>query len=333
MKISLGLYPDEPANELVRLGELAEGLGYESLWVADSPLLWREPYCILGALAAKTQRIRLATAVTNIVTRHLAITASAFCTLAELTGGRAVIGISVGDSALATLGRKPVPVDALGRAIGELRELTRGKATRIADGPEARISYARGGAIPIYVAATGPRMLRLAGRLADGVILMNGVAPDLIGAAIELLHAGAREAGRDPAEVKIVVWAACHAAADDPRLSYRAVKYNVARAILRNLPGPIDELTRATAEEVRKRYDYAQHGDARAGFAALVPDALVPRFAFAGSARDVAAQIAALERLGVDEVALAVPSAPEFGARSAVVELMAAAALKATSPS
>jgi 5,10-methylenetetrahydromethanopterin reductase len=323
MKISLGVYPDEPAADLVRLGELAERLGYGSLWVADSPLLWREPYCVLGALAAKTQRIKLATAVTNIVTRHLAITASAFCTLAELSGGRAVIGISVGDSALATLGRKPVPVQALAEAIGELRRLTRGEVVKIAEGPEAHLSYVRGAPIPIYVAATGPRMLNMAGRLADGVILMNGVAPDLIAAAIALLHAGAREAGRDPATVKVVVWAACHSTPDDRSLSYRAVKYNVARAILRNIPGPIDALTRATAEKVRQRYDYAQHGDARADFAALIPDALVPRFAFAGTVPEVGAQIAALEKLGIDEVALAVPSASEFGPRRAVVELMA----------
>lgn len=323
MKISLGIYPDEPAERLLELGEIAERLGYECLWVADSPLLWREPYCVLGALAARTKRIKLATAVTNIVTRHLAVTASAFCTLNELSNGRAVMGISIGDSALATLGRKPVPVDALAQALGELRALMRGDAINTPSEQGAHLSYARGITIPIYVAATGPRMLNMAGRLADGVILMNGVAPDLIAAAIELLHAGAREAGRDPTAVKIVVWAACHSTADDRTRSYNAVKYNVARAILRNIPGPIDALTRSTAEQVRKHYDYAQHGDATATFAALVPDALVPRFTFAGTVEEIAAQVAALEKLGVDEVALAVPSAPKFGPRNAVVELMA----------
>ncbi|MBM3573048.1 MAG: LLM class flavin-dependent oxidoreductase, partial [Alphaproteobacteria bacterium] len=129
-------------------------------------------------------------------------------------------------------------------------------------------------------------------------------------------------AGRAADAVKIVVWAACHCG-DDPRLSFDAVKYNVARAILRDVPGMADDVTRATAEKIRRHYDYEQHGDARADFAKLVPDELVPRFAFAGTPHEVAAQIAALRSLGVDEVALAIPAAPEFGGRNAVVEKLA----------
>lgn len=73
-------------------------------------------------------------------------------------------------------------------------------------------------------------MLNLAGRLANGVILMNGVAPELVEAAIELVHQGACQAGRDASEIRIVAWAACHT-------SPAAVKYNVARTILRNCLG------------------------------------------------------------------------------------------------
>ncbi|HLI10316.1 MAG TPA: LLM class flavin-dependent oxidoreductase [Alphaproteobacteria bacterium] len=323
MKISVGLYPNQPADQLLRSGELADRLGYDTLWVADSHLLWREVYGVLGAIAARTKRIKLASAVTNVVTRHLTVTASAFCTLSELSNGRAIIGISVGDSALATMGLRPVTVDAFAKALGNLRLLINGDPVRIPEGEDARIAYAERTNIPIYVAATGPRMLRLAGQLADGVILMNGIVPELVEAAVAIVHAGTREAGRNPDAVKIVVWAACHSRRGDPRTSLAAVKYNVARAILRNIPGPIDDLTRATAERVRSCYNYAQHGDARADFAQLIPDELVPRFAFAGTPEDVRAQISALEPIGVDEVALAIPSAPEFGSRDEVIELLA----------
>ena len=84
MRVSLGLYPDVAAGDVVRTGVLAEALGYHGVWLADSHLLWREPYMILGALAARTRTIRLATAVTNPLTRHPTVTASAFCTLAGL---------------------------------------------------------------------------------------------------------------------------------------------------------------------------------------------------------------------------------------------------------
>jgi 5,10-methylenetetrahydromethanopterin reductase len=317
MKIGIGLYPDQPARQLLHTAQLAERLGYASLWLPDSQLLWREMYALLGAIAATTKRIAIASAVTNPATRHPSVTASAFRTLDELSGGRSILGISIGDSALRTIGLAPATLQQFRDALAELRRLLSG------DRGEAGLAYGGSRPIPIYVAASSPRLLELAGRLADGIILMNGVAPELVGAAIERVHDGARRAGRDPAEIATVVWAACHSSLADPKGSLAAVKFNIARTILRNLPGPVDALTRSTAETVRRRYDYAEHGDARAAFAALIPDALVPRFAFAGTPAEIAAQISALSPLGVGEVALAVPSAALAGPREEVIELLA----------
>ncbi len=323
MRVSLGLYPDVAAGDVVRTGVLAETLGYHGVWLADSHLLWREPHTILGALAAWTQTIRLATAVTNPLTRHPTVTASAFCTLAELSDGRAVVGISIGDSSLRTMGLKPATIDRLARTVTELRDLLQGRRIDFPDDRSAQITFAGGFDIPLYIAATGPRMLRLAGQIADGVILMNGVAPDLIQAASELVAAGAVETGRDPGAVQRVVWAACHASDDCSEESIAAVKYNVARAILRDIPGLVDATTRAIAARVRERYDYAQHGAADADFAALIPDDLVPRFAFAGTPQAVATQLDALRDIGVEEVALAIPAAPDHAARDTVLRLLA----------
>lgn len=311
MRTGLGLYPDEPAGKLIATAQCADRLGYRTLWVADSQLLWREMYALLGAAAASTRRIGLGSAVTNLVTRHPSVAASAFRTLDELSGGRVRLGLGIGDSALATLGLKPQRIEQFGTALEELRSLL-----ACGEGVSPRLAFGGDRPIPIYIAASGPRMLALAGRLADGVILMNGVAPELVAAAIALVHRDAREAGRDPAAIRIVVWAGCHT-------SPEAVKYNVARTILRNLPGPLTPLTRETAEAVRTRYDYAQHGNARADFAELIPDELVPRFAFAGTPNEIAGQIAALECIGVDEVALAIPSAAASASRDAMLESLA----------
>src|SRR5262245_58174708 len=100
MKISLGIYPNQLPTEIIKSAQLAEQVGLHSLWILDSHVLFREVYILLGAIGALTTRIRLGTAVTNPVTRHPTVTASAFSTLAALTGGRATLGISVGDSAL-----------------------------------------------------------------------------------------------------------------------------------------------------------------------------------------------------------------------------------------
>ena len=324
MKYSVGIYPNVSAQEMVATAVLADELGFHTMWVPDSHLLWREAYVLLGAIASQTKRIRLATAVTNPMTRHLTVTSSAFSTLDELSGGRATLGISVGDSALKTMGLQISTVDNFEASLKMIRALLKGETVPVPGGDTATISHAKDRNVPIYVASTGPRMLNLAGRLADGVILMNGVAPDLLKAAVDKVHEGARQANRDPAQVRIVVWAAAHANDQNPQESLDAVKYNVARAILRGMPGDIDELTRVTAEKVKAAYNYAQHGSAEANFASLIPDELVPRYTFAGTGAQIKMQAQQLEGMGIDEIAFAVPEAASFRPRDEVIKTIAA---------
>jgi 5,10-methylenetetrahydromethanopterin reductase len=178
MKISLGVYPNQSPAEIIGTGKLAEELGFSTLWVLDSHLLFREVYTLLGALAVSTRRIRLGTGVTNPLTRHPTVTASALATLAALSGGRATLGISVGDSALKAMNLEVAKVADLETTVRQCRNLVAGADVSFGAGKTARLHHA-GLPVPIYVAATGPRMLKLAGEIADGVILMNGVAAPL----------------------------------------------------------------------------------------------------------------------------------------------------------
>jgi 5,10-methylenetetrahydromethanopterin reductase len=319
MKISLGIYPNQTPGEIVETGKLADELGFATMWVLDSHLLFWEVYTLLGALAVSTRRIGLGTAVTNPLTRHPTVTASAFATLAALSGERAKLGISIGDSALKAMNLEVAKVATLAEAVKQCRALLAGSEVAFGPGSIAKLHNA-GPPVPIYIAATGPRMLKLAGETADGVILMNGVAPPLIEAAIRIVAEGEKAAGRKKGATKIVVWAACHP-------DYDAVKFNVARAILRDIPGPVDDLTRTVAAEVRKAYSYEQHGRAEAAFASLIPNELVPRFAFSGGTEAISAQIDALRRLDVDEVILAIPFAPGIASREEVMRTLGPALL------
>lgn len=311
MKISLGLYPNQSASDIVAAARLADELGFDTLWVVDSHLLFREVYTLFGVIAASTKRIRLGTAVTNPLTRHPTVTASAFATLAELSDGRATLGISVGDSALRTMHLQVATMKMLEATVTQCRHLFKGREVAFGSEGTAKLTLPPAMEIPIYVAATGPKMLALAGRIGDGAILMNGVATDLIDAAIVHLRDGEGSADRKR-KTKVAVWAACHT-------DIRAVKYNVARAILRNIPGPIDELTKRTAEIVRMAYNYDQHARAEAEFAHLIPDELVPRFAFSGAPGEIKKQIDEIRHLGVDEVILAIPSAGQFKPREEIM--------------
>jgi 5,10-methylenetetrahydromethanopterin reductase len=315
LKISLGIYPNETPADIIASAKLADRMGFSTFWVLDSHLLFHEVYTLLGALAVSTTSIRLGTAVTNPLTRHPTVTAAAFSTLAELSGGRASLGISVGDSALKSMNLAPAKMSVLAETVALCRALIAGDPVTIAEGKTAQLQHV-GPSVPIYVAATGPKMLELAGRIADGVILMNGIAPELIREAVALVREGERTAGQLKGRVKIAVWAACHPSRD-------AVKFNVARAILRNIPGETDDRTRQVAESVKRAYDFRQHGSAEADFARLIPDDIVTRFAFSGEYAEIARQVEALEPCGVDEVVLAVPVAPLITPRDVVMRELA----------
>jgi len=311
LKISIGIYPNEAPADIIASARLADRLGYATLWILDSHLLFHEVYTLLGALAVSTTSIRLGTAVTNPLTRHPTVTAAAFSTLAELSGGRALLGISVGDSALKSMHLAPARMSVLEETVVLCRKLLAGEPVSLAEGKTAQLHHV-GPHVPIYVAATGPKMLQLAGRIADGVILMNGTAPDLIREAVRIVREGEQAAGRQGGHVKTTVWAACHP-------SPSAVRFNVARAILRNIPGETDGRTRDVADRVRQAYDFRQHGSAEADFASLIPDDIIARFAFCGGYAQIARQIEALKPLGIDEVVLAIPVAPTITPRDLIM--------------
>lgn len=319
--ISFGaLYGD--AAEVAALGAEAEAGGIEVLWVPDSPMLYRDPYATLGVLAGRTQRVGLGTLATNPATRHPAVTASAILTIQELSGGRARLGIATGDSAVRRLGAAPAPVAALERAVRAIRALLRG-----APSPETTagfgIRFTPGTAPPpVYVVATGGRALEAAGRVADGVVLNVGVHPAVVRMALARVGAGARAAGRDPAEVAVVLFAFC-AIADDrarararlkPSVSWFCQRFpGLAEAAGLPLGAPVrDALRRFEADYARYDLVHADGWTRAMRDAAFLPDPYVDAFALGGGPPDVVAQLRGLQGLGIREVALRPPSREDW---------------------
>lgn len=146
----------------------AEAEGFDWLGVADSQSVFRELYVALTLAALHTKRMRVGPLVTNPLTRHLVVTASAIASVDELAGGRAVLGLGSGDSAIYTIGAPPATLAGLEDAIATLGRLTTGE-TVDRGGRPWRVHRATR-RVPIYLAAEGPRTLELAGRVADGVI-------------------------------------------------------------------------------------------------------------------------------------------------------------------
>jgi 5,10-methylenetetrahydromethanopterin reductase len=306
---------------VLREARLAEELGYDSVWLGDSQLIWREAYVLLGAAAARTSRVKLGTGVTNPVTRHAAVTASAAATLHELSGGRALLGVGVGDSALKSIGLNAVPRATLAAYVQTVRGLVSGDPVAGPNGP-MRLTY--GGpsvAPPIVVAASGPKMLRLAGEIGDGVIVTRQARADAtLAAMLARVREGREASGRDglPFMTCLSASVAVH---HDRDVARQAVRPHVA-STLRHVRWGVDAPLRQAERAVNAAYDLSQHMSPAATHAEVVPDEAVSRFAVAGTPDDCIQQIAALFAAGIDELTIR-PYGVEGRSRAETLEIFA----------
>jgi alkanesulfonate monooxygenase SsuD/methylene tetrahydromethanopterin reductase-like flavin-dependent oxidoreductase (luciferase family) len=308
MKISAQFMPrDLPV--FVESVKKAEECGYARAYLVEGQLLWRDIYVYMTLGLGATERMPFGTAVTNPRTRHFSVVASAHATLAELYPGRVVLGVGRGDNAVRTLGLKQVSTKQLGAVVPKMRELMSGAAADL-DGTEIRIQWATEatGDVPVMMSATGPRTLRMAGALADIVMIQVGVNPNAVKWAIDLVRAGAEEAGRSPDEVETTLYTSMWVS-DDLEEARGMTRWAAACAanhivdVMRNVPdhGMPDELTRLATFR-GDHYDYASHLDPAAERAEY-PDEITDDFAFNGPPERIVEMLRALADVGLDEVA------------------------------
>ena len=196
--------------DLKEYAAIAESCGYESLWVTER-YFHEETFSLLGFLAAATESVKLGVGVANPFTRNPALLAMGAATLDRVSGGRFLLGLGRSDRWVVQE-RMGIPYRnpraALEETVGLVRSLLDGERVTAA---ERRFRLDSVGLatmpvqprLPIYLAAIGPMALRLAGAVADGVLLNAYAPPAYIGYAAEEVRNAAREAGRDPGDVDI----------------------------------------------------------------------------------------------------------------------------------
>jgi 5,10-methylenetetrahydromethanopterin reductase len=185
-----------PSAEIGRFAREFEATGWDGLAVGEAHGLLPDPYAVLAAAAAATTTLKLGTAVA-VPLRPALLAASAMATLHGLSGGRAAFSIGRGDGAMKVLGRKPLRVAEFEAYVGELQALLRRESTmaRLDDiDPSLELPKPA-----LNIAATGPRTIDLAVRLADGVSFSLGADVPRLRRAIELARERCALAGRDPA--------------------------------------------------------------------------------------------------------------------------------------
>ncbi len=184
-----------PWDDLVAIVRAAENTGYDALFLPE--ISGRDALVTLGALAGETRDLFLGTGVIPMRSRTTMLTAMAAATVHERSRGRLVLGVGTGGVSTGAL-------DRLREHVRALRALLDGETVEL-DGDARRLSLEAGSRMPIWISALGPRAMRLAGEVADGVIL-NWCPPERVTFAAERIGEGAEIAGRDPGEVAISVY-------------------------------------------------------------------------------------------------------------------------------
>jgi 5,10-methylenetetrahydromethanopterin reductase len=319
VQFGVGFAPSVPAPSVLDAAKLAEQLGYDVFWVTDSHMAVREAMSILGALAVSTSRINLGPGVSHLAGRHPTVIASAMATLDELAPGRIRLGIGVGDSGPLNLGVPRTSVRDLEAAVTAIRRLLQGEETPGQTRP-LRLSYLQkrdASPVPIYVAATGQRTLRMAGHVADAA-LISGM-PDELPNSIAVIRAGEQEAGRPAGATRILFWTT--ACVDEDRQAARnAVRGSVARRALNTFnrqlrDGLLADDDREALERLQAAHQQGHIWDT--GYSDLVPERWIDRFSVAGTPEEVRARLERTLADGADEISMILMSAQAGGRGSA----------------
>lgn len=307
--LSLGVSPREPLENAGRLASAAERHGFEALWYIDFQLGMKDVYAAMYLAALATERTHIGAAVTNLLTRHPTVTANATCALDELTGGRAMLGLGAGWSAVLGAGHRPSKLADLAAGIEELRTLFSGEEAELY-GTRVRLATAQR-QIPIYLAASQPGMLRLCGRKTDGVVLMGAADPDFCRWQLGFLEEGLTEAGRSRSDVTVDLVVTMSVDDDEARALADVRAWATSQAATfkpwKRLPEGWDRF-RPEFERAAASYHLVDHLSLHAEHKAVVSDEFVRSVAIAGSLDTCVGRLRELAELDVDRITFALLS-------------------------
>lgn len=309
MKVRFGIQPvPVPPIDIVRSAREAEAAGFEAIG-SGAHGAWGSSATLL---ALNTTKVIFGPRIIEPVTHHPTLDASGGVAVARLAPGRFFLGFGTGDSAVYHAGLKPATVEMLREHVVAVQTMVKGEE---ADYQGHRIGIRGGGGVPvpIYMAGSGPKILRLAGEVADGVICNVGLLPETIASARQWLSEGAAAAGRSIDDIDVWFYASGAVHADRGR-ALKEVKAIVAASFNmsfrftlegKHLP---DDLTNKV-QELKKRYELHHHvtwGDDNHNAALMdglgLTEYGMERFAIAGNPEDCRLGIERAAAAGADQI-------------------------------
>ena len=299
-RVAMYLQDKHPIREGMEYARYAEQRGFEAVWQAESRLV-REATVPMAAFAAVTERIKIGSGVVNNWTRNVGLLAATFSTLDDLAPGRVLLGIGAWWDPLASkVGierRRPLQamretVEAVRRLLAMERVTYHGEFVHLTD---VEIDIVHGDRspkdVPIYIGATGMKMMELAGEIADGVVLNYMVGPQYNAQALEALSVGADRAGRSVPDIDRPQLVVCSLDSD------REAALDRARELLTQYLGQQPHIMKASGvdpaliEEIGKVLTWPAGPEEIHRAMKLVPDDAVQLITASGTADECRAKV------------------------------------------
>ena len=307
--ISLGVSPREPLSRTSELARAIDESGFDVLWYIDFQLGMKDVYAAMNLAALATGRVLIGSGVTNLVTRHPTVTANATAALDELSGGRAVLGLGAGWSAVLGAGGRPSKLGDLRDGIDGFRRLFTGEACELY-GTRVRLATATR-QIPIYLAASQPAMLRLAGETCDGVVLMGAADPEFCSWQLDFIYEGLEAAGRDREELTVDLFVTMSVGDDEPGAIEDIRAWATSQAATfhpwKRMP-PAWERFRPEFARAAGAYQLVDHLSLQARHKRIVSDDFARSVALAGDLNTCGQRLRRLWQLDIDRITFALLS-------------------------
>jgi 5,10-methylenetetrahydromethanopterin reductase len=308
LKFGIEFVPKEPYWKIIYYTIQAERGGFGNLWVTDH-FNNRNVYVTLTTAAVYTNKMTFGCGVTNPYMVNPVFTAQAIATLNELAPGRVVLGIGAGDkTTLESVGMEmQKPLIAVSEAVEIFRKITNGENViykgEVFKTAGAKFLFKPKGKIPVYVGAQGPKMLELAGRIGDGV-LINACHPKDVEYAISCVKQGVRAAGKKYEEVDVAAYTSFSVHEDIKKANKAAVP--VVAFIVAGSPPQLLErhgIDVKKAEEIKEALKVNDWGRA---FGGVTPE-MISTFSVCGTPEMCIERIAELLKSGISQFVVGSP--------------------------
>jgi len=318
-KASIGVTTNMKVSSTSWIAENATSMGANSIWIGEDIGIGQDPFVLASSIILKAKQVRVGTGIVPITTHNISTLARAALTLREISDGSFVLGIGIGGiQDLKNLGiRVEKPVSALRESISLLRRLWNGESVTLESElfhmNEYNLRLNKAFSVPIFLGVRGPQMLKLTGRLADGVILSGPL--DYLKYAMQIIDDSAISVGRKPNEIERVVWS--------PTIpTFHGGKEKLAKKVvsivIADTPEVMLDMINIDREKLDKIKDTVSKSGPNAGIP-FIDDEILDMFAISGSKEHMVDMFESIIKLGASEIVLGPPFSGEW--RSAMKDI------------